>query len=495
MDRFCARLRRCCGRRGQNISELDDTPLRGDCEGSSAAAAAAAVAAPLRRLRQRVAECERLRLPAAAAWEFAYLRGSIDRLESHVRRSGGESGASPLPPAGWEARNPPPGDEELEAFRGLCPHGGALLLRRFCLCAEGEAGDVSEWHPGNLFVSSEGLLFEKQDQKSSLVKVDDIASLCDGSSTPAGSSMTGDLIAWADIASLEATEASCCQASLTLKKGLDRGAAALQLRLGTRREVSELAELLNHYGSREAFAGVEAETASGSTVSVGRTTSTSLSSIERAGSGGDVVAASVANAWLAEASASLPAPEAPNVEPLVLERLADVTLAQIRSALLADDWPIDTFMRENLKFFDVSHTSWSESIRLPGTLARSSQFMLPLVDLPRIIARLTKIPAASSATSVYNLRSSDDQVIMLQRTRSHDIKYGDCLVLEDISSYRTHPDGGVEFRQWNFAIWTGRVPAFLRFFVEKQLRADAIATAPAFLSVVCEASQKFSNVV
>merc|ERR1711862_369994 len=100
----------------------------------------------------------------------------------------------------------------------------------------------------------------------------------------------------------------------------------------------------------------------------------------------------------------LPSARPGYAQPLYTERMADVSLERIWAKLEVDEWPLDQYLRESAKAYDMTTSPFVESRRNPGTANRRTRYTMPLPqDVPRAVSMIVGLPQASKATNVYSL--------------------------------------------------------------------------------------------
>lgn len=178
-----------------------------------------------------------------------------------------------------------------------------------------------------------------------------------------------------------------------------------------------------------------------------------------------------------------------NQQPIAIHHLRGVTVAGLRAAMEGpfDKGPFKRFLREVLGCKDIVAEPWMESLGLSGTMAQRIRYVMPVPrDLPDSVARFASIPETVMGTtfsfmSAASHEHEDDELIVVQRSFSEGVLYSNRLRVQHTFSFRPHPSGGVQCRQWAESIWLEQLPWTHRFItniVAKKVQAEAIATAP-----------------
>lgn len=170
---------------------------------------------------------------------------------------------------------------------------------------------------------------------------------------------------------------------------------------------------------------------------------------------------------------SVPLPRSPSIrEPLTTLTLPGLTLAGVRSALLEEPFLFKTVYSEHLKAKDMEITQW-ETAKEARTKIRGIKLRMPVpMDLPSAMARLVAVPETSRMTSVFRLKDTEDEVVLVTRTATHDIPLGEHFRVQQILSFRSAaakkgkgkdgadslPAAGVSLTSWVEAQWVKAVP-------------------------------------
>lgn len=161
---------------------------------------------------------------------------------------------------------------------------------------------------------------------------------------------------------------------------------------------------------------------------------------------------------------SVPLPRSPSIrEPLSAFSLPGLTLAGVRSALLEEPFLFKTVYCEHLKAKDIEITPW-ETAKEARTKIRGIKLRMPVpTDLPSAMARLVSVPETSRMTSVFRLKDTEDEVVLVTRSASHDIPLGEHFRVQEILSFRSAAAkkgtcAGVSLTTWVEAQWVKAVP-------------------------------------
>jgi hypothetical protein len=188
-----------------------------------------------------------------------------------------------------------------------------------------------------------------------------------------------------------------------------------------------------------------------------------------------------------EAAASLPAAKAPMGTPVLREHLPDVSVEFVRKALWGSDrtWPVQIYLEQEMRAHDIKATPWAQGRQIASTNVRRLQFQMPVpADVPSAVKRLISLPEETRVTLLARIGTSDDGVVLLQEIVSHDVAYGNDFVVQEVMSFRVHPEGGVLFEKFAEVRWVAALPWYagvVRTFVEMRAKSDG-KTSGSFLA-------------
>lgn len=456
-----------------------------------------------------------LEFPAGAAVVCRHLRENVDELQTFV-------GDAKDPIVTYWPR---PSLEEQAEWEGICD-GGTLFWSTVCVASEDIAAS-SECFVGRLFVSSIGILFDgglgwSQDEETlstELIPWDAVSSIQvrEGNArpiTPGTTSAPGKL----PIEAVLALDGSPMQASRELRLQLSRSRDAWSFKetwlqcvdglltgRGRCESVGTFYSIAEEDGlSFLDFSPVSARSPASTsrrhlTISQGTTPRSSHQALRKRMMTGTPVTSlhhgSFEESMMQEAAAMLPDPalfssKGPRMQerpaPVCEMRIPHLTVSDVLAALLKDGWPVHRFLREALDAHDISSTPWVDGQRGKGKV-RQVHFMMPLRDAPAAVRALVSIPESSKMTMISRLRSSDDEVVLVQHTCTHDVMYGEHFRTQETLSFRPHPDGGVLLTKWAEIVWVKPLSWTLgafKAFVEKKAWASAPVTAEVFARVL-----------
>jgi hypothetical protein len=187
----------------------------------------------------------------------------------------------------------------------------------------------------------------------------------------------------------------------------------------------------------------------------------------------------------AVAADALPEGHSDRSSPVFQERLPKATLKMLKKFLSVDqDWPLRMYMEENLKIFDVEESRWAVSNRIPGTRMRRMRFKMPVPsDVPAAVKKIISLPPWTTATHLSRLGYSEDQIVLVQDVHTHDVTFGSNFYVQDVLVFQNDPDGGVILTKYIEVRWVTALPWYagpLSAFIEMKAKQDGQA-AGAFL--------------
>jgi len=179
-----------------------------------------------------------------------------------------------------------------------------------------------------------------------------------------------------------------------------------------------------------------------------------------------------------------------NQEPLYSGRLPpEVTMAGMREILDRDDWFLDKFCRESLKARDMHWEPFLEPARTPGVKVRRCTFIMPLPqDVPKAVASIIGLPKESSITIVYHMKITEDEIMLVHQTLTHDVMYGDQFRAQDMHIFRKLADGAVEYRKWGSVVWLAALPwthGIVKSAVEAKTVEVSKGNVDDFIRMIC----------
>merc|ERR1712048_1116534 len=94
-----------------------------------------------------------------------------------------------------------------------------------------------------------------------------------------------------------------------------------------------------------------------------------------------------------------------------------------------------------------------------GTAVRVLTFTMPLPkEIPRGVAMLINLPEKTKITNTCRLRKTEKEVILMCQVNSPEVPFGQSFRIQELSSFRASPTGGVEVRKWVEMIWGKALP-------------------------------------
>jgi hypothetical protein len=198
---------------------------------------------------------------------------------------------------------------------------------------------------------------------------------------------------------------------------------------------------------------------------------------------------------LASKMVRVPTPKEPaGTSPLTSKHLPDVTIAGLRDAIEdTQNCPLLRFLQV-MDCYDIITTAWEAMDQHPGHMVRKSWYVMPVPrNVPEGVAKLLGIPAALRSCSVWRLQqiNSVDELVLVQRCYTRDVKYSDRLEIQSTLSFKAVAEGGVTMRQWVDTIWVTPLPwthGMVKHFIEKRSKATAESNASDFARVIREAA-------
>jgi len=199
--------------------------------------------------------------------------------------------------------------------------------------------------------------------------------------------------------------------------------------------------------------------------------------------------------WYVDCPDSVPSMEVPdNIEPLCVHELRDATLESIAELLGADEWPFPSFLSQFHGASEFEPCRWASSSRVEGTAVRVLNFTMPLPqDLPRAVAILINLPESTRITNTYRLRKSADEITLIVQVNTPGVPFGENFRIQELSSFRRLPGGGIELRKWVEVIWIVALPwgcGPIKTFAEKKIVDDYLKGAGPLASFLNEAAAK-----
>lgn len=163
----------------------------------------------------------------------------------------------------------------------------------------------------------------------------------------------------------------------------------------------------------------------------------------------------------------------------------------MREMLDKDDWVMNKFLCEVLGTHDMRWEPFMEPARTPGVKVRRCRYMMPLPqDVPRAVASIMGMPKESNMTTIYHMKITDDEVLLVHQTITHDVLYGDKFRAQDTHSFRPCPEGGVTYKKWSEVVWLAALPwthSIVKSAVDSKTVANSKAAGPGFVRVFCNA--------
>lgn len=185
------------------------------------------------------------------------------------------------------------------------------------------------------------------------------------------------------------------------------------------------------------------------------------------------------------------APKDGSKDPVYVQTVPTLSMSVVRDLFDKDDWIMDRFLCESLGAFDVRWEPFMEPPRTPGVKVRRCRYMMPLPqDVPRAVASIIGMPKESNITTVFHMRITEDEVLLVHQTITHDVMYGDKFRAQDTHSFRPGSGGGVTYTKWSEVVWLAALPwthGMVKNAVESKTVETAKAKGPDFVRLFCNA--------
>lgn len=199
---------------------------------------------------------------------------------------------------------------------------------------------------------------------------------------------------------------------------------------------------------------------------------------------------SVALLWR-EGSAGSPLPAA---EPTFAERIAGLSLAQVKSALEPDACVLsEWWSAAPLSSYDLVSDPWAPAPQAAEGVAtvRRIRCLMPMPeDVPRAVAAVVGVPKVSAATVMFALQVLDDgEVRLTSQAAMHDVMFSERARVQERHSFRAHVDGGVEYRKWCDVVFLEPLPfgfGVARAFMVKSATDRSKASGPSLVRILSE---------
>lgn len=411
-------------------------------------------------------------LPPSVAALVHEIEANADRLMPFMSNNGD------LDPTIW----PSPDPREQSDWIQVCAFGGRLLHCQGCIVAIGQSSE--EWLMGRLFVSDRG------------VGIQGSSGACLGTFEVA---LWTGLLAWQNI---EAMELGNSEISLYLVKGSSFRDNTLRLQLGAEKDFERLKQAWEHYVVMEpppkffSFA-----TASRATFSmedgIGPLNGSRISARHSCSS--HIKADAPFTTSFVHATNALPESMQYN-QPLISERLPDVSLDAMRRILQKDDdWFMCRFQIDVLKASEIRATPWTPAQVVPGTMVRRLNFKLPKPDdIPKAVANVIGFPDILESALAARLKCEDDTLTLHMHSCAFNAPYGDHQRLEDVLVFRADGEGGISVSKFMRIVWVKAMPWTLNMVkgvFESKVKADGTSTFSQFLGLIRNEASKLSAVV
>lgn len=180
-------------------------------------------------------------------------------------------------------------------------------------------------------------------------------------------------------------------------------------------------------------------------------------------------------------------------QPLARELLAGLTLPKVWELLLAEDWPVEDFLREEHGAYDISPSTWESGEHGADVLVRRVHLEMPTpADVPGTIKRLVGIPHSTRVTMLFTAYLREGELVLVQRTRAHEVTCGESFWVQDIFSFRPAPVQGLVLSRWTEVQWVQTLPwtyDLIKYFIEKKTLEGAMAGIQTFARVLEGAAQ------
>lgn len=188
---------------------------------------------------------------------------------------------------------------------------------------------------------------------------------------------------------------------------------------------------------------------------------------------------------------SLPYPRAPQRGSPLFSQHIDKMLSEIRDDFAQDDeCVIKRFLRDVMECFDISSSDWMDSEDVDSNMVKSFEYKSKIPsDVPDAVVRLCRLPQTILGSTIVHLCSNDDELTVVQHSRTRNVLYGDRFLLQNTMSFQKEPSGGVMLRQWTEVVWIEPLPwthGIVKFFIERKAKSGARETADDFACIIRE---------
>lgn len=175
---------------------------------------------------------------------------------------------------------------------------------------------------------------------------------------------------------------------------------------------------------------------------------------------------------------SLPSAVPDSMGPNLQVLMPNATMKGIRKFLgKSREWPLRKFLEDHHKILDVEEAPWAASSRVPGTFMRRLRFRMPMPDdVPPTLRKLVRIPDYSLVTYLARLGCTQDQIVLLTETCSHEVTYGESFWVRDVLVFSDSAEGGVLFEKFTSVRWVNALPWYasaIGTFIEMKAKGDA----------------------